>query len=1366
MADEKIEGVPSGLTEEPLVKTTGIQGVPSGLTEEALPAAAHTDSAAPENKGLLDTAKDFWSKKADSVDKAVTSTLAPDTSAGFLKTQAVEVPKTLGREIYSMGKTALGMPAGIYHALADPATEEEKSKYADFEQKNKELPGSETSGVKRIGLAANRMLGLDSAADAMKSYTNPATHPTYEQALSVAPEAMGQGAGTVVGAEALGKGAKGINAENLPTVNAAKNTAMRTVGKGLGKVLDNPEIAGTIVGAATGHGFGSIYVGSKVGRMLEKLGVDSSAVDPLRYAGMEQDEINLNKLEKAAKVADKAKEKADADRAVYAASEVQGPLDPEAHPALKKTTEAQEKAAAAQAEAHFHLNEAKEAVRTKATNSKASAEPDQPLGLSPEQEAVQAARTPKAPAAPTTPQNVKLPGQVQPETFPQTPTEAPRVTMGKAELPGGQGTMGRTRMLGEGTPEAPVAPAVAEAPKPVLGEILPPERPAKPGRLGTLRVNEGGRVVDTEPELQQRIEEGLQGSSKPKAVAPKKFEEILPKHEGEEAPEYTELTGHRLGVPEPIKEDIGAKVRGDAPPLPRGERRGIPRTAEEQAATKRFSQARKELPEDATWEEVQAKADEIKTRSAEGAPKSEAKETEYTPEHESKVEQVLSQHTDQDLIRQAKKAGIDADKYDFAKRNENRHRVERDQLVKDLLSKMPEKDKANVARLSDDFDNKDSSTWTEAERNALSKAQRARAIMQEHEGGPKTIAGGAPDHDWRAGHEPEDQPEGHDWREGHEASPKVVGTAEGAKQDTDFMAQAKKSKPDATLSEQLQEAQRLKDAAAKKPVDVAKAADDYNKENKLHPIQPEKIADRDKRAADIADAFDKMEHNPNDPAVKASYDALKSDIKKQWDYATKKLGIKLEGSDEDPYKSYEDMEKDVKDNKTLKSFRGGNELKEGHPLYEVDPETGENYNTMFRAIHDLFGHVAQGHDFSEPGEESAWHAHMQMMEPAARPAMTTETRGQTSWFFNREPVRLGEEAAGKFADQKAGLLPDFAMERDAIKPKQVFSHIKGDERPFAILTAENPSNERLTDAENAKRNHELMIDLRDQGYKPKAVGGVNKDVEGKTEHAFFVPDITAEEAAKLGNKHGQESVLTKDGLHHIDSDKINPSDNKGLITGDKAKEEPYYSVVDGEPFAVPVDFNKEIPAGKAKAYKDMTPEEKETLAAKGQSGASGKMFTGEELLKKYGKSEGDPAHTAFILPDGRGVDLPAGAVHDEMLGGKTNDKVPPREAFINQGNIRIRPRFGGKAGREFSISIPEKGVTQEQLEHLNKMAPQMGSGQVTVEVGKPGGDYRQIEYGKASEQLDKVIKELVPVINPEEFTMGKNRKKPALGRIK
>jgi hypothetical protein len=148
-------------------------------------------------------------------DTAITETLAPNPKnyQSIARTNFIEVPKTLGREVYSMGKTAMGMPGGIYHSIVDPATEEEKAAEAPFEKEHGEAPGTETSGAKRVGLAVGRLSGIDSAGEAIKTYANPGTRPTVDQALRVLPEAMGQGAGTVVGGKLIG-----YTAEKVPAV--------------------------------------------------------------------------------------------------------------------------------------------------------------------------------------------------------------------------------------------------------------------------------------------------------------------------------------------------------------------------------------------------------------------------------------------------------------------------------------------------------------------------------------------------------------------------------------------------------------------------------------------------------------------------------------------------------------------------------------------------------------------------------------------------------------------------------------------------------------------------------------------------------------------------------------------------------------------------------------------------------------------------------------------------------------------------------------------------------------------------------------------------------------------------------------------
>src|SRR5216684_3508496 len=371
---------------------------------------------------------------------------------------------------------------------------------------------------------------------------------------------------------------------------------------------------------------------------------------------------------------------------------------------------------------------------------------------------------------------------------------------------------------------------------------------------------------------------------------------------------------------------------------------------------------------------------------------------------------------------------------------------------------------------------------------------------------------------------------------------------------------------DATSDQIMARVQELR------PVDVAASADAYNKSQGRAAVKHEAL-EPDSRREEIADAFDKMAHSPNDPKVKKSYAALKDEVAKQWDYATKKMGITIEPTDTDPYHSEQELFDDVKQNKHLGVWRGGNPLEGGHPLVEVSPKTGENYNTMLRAVHDLFGHVAAENKFGEAGEESAWNLHKQMFSKEAMPAMTTETRGQTSWFFNNEAVRNGEPL-GKFAQQKAGLLPEFANERT----HAVVDHIKSD-KPFAVLTAENPQNTRISEAANKQANDKLMGELRSEGYRPVAVEGHNQDVEGQKEHSFFVPDISPEEAARFGRKYKQTAVLTQEGLHDLNKDTVNPSENSKVMIGSEAAKQPYYSSVDGVPFSVPLDFSKEVLAG-------------------------------------------------------------------------------------------------------------------------------------------------------------------------------------------
>jgi len=163
------------------------------------------------------------------------------------------------------------------------------------------------------------------------------------------------------------------------------------------------------------------------------------------------------------------------------------------------------------------------------------------------------------------------------------------------------------------------------------------------------------------------------------------------------------------------------------------------------------------------------------------------------------------------------------------------------------------------------------------------------------------------------------------------------------------------------------------------------------------------VANRERasRIADIYETLPKMDRDAVD-----EYEALASEVTQQFDYMTKTLGIKVEFVASDPYKTSKEMFDDVSTGnlKVLQTATTG-----AHPIFS------DTQNDMFRAVHDYFGHAATGRGFGQDGEEAAWVHHSQMFTTKAQAAMSTETRGQNSFFNNR---------GKQFADQKVALLPE------------------------------------------------------------------------------------------------------------------------------------------------------------------------------------------------------------------------------------------------------------------------------------------------------------------------------------------------------
>lgn len=211
-----------------------------------------------------------------------------------------------------------------------------------------------------------------------------------------------------------------------------------------------------------------------------------------------------------------------------------------------------------------------------------------------------------------------------------------------------------------------------------------------------------------------------------------------------------------------------------------------------------------------------------------------------------------------------------------------------------------------------------------------------------------------------------------------------------------------------------------------------------------------KVKINPEHGAEIANAYDDMEHAPNDPNVKASYDAFKSETKAQYDQL-KKGGLQITklGKDEAGYADAAEMHEDIKNNK-LKYFAsehgfGANAEKfKDHALLqgsgEIDSDGKEiPHNDIFRIVHDIQGHnLGNKADFSPEGEHQAYLTHKQQYSPLAGKALFTETAGQANWGIfnaasgstNMRKIANGDVSDLDFAEQKTGLFPDSIINKE------------------------------------------------------------------------------------------------------------------------------------------------------------------------------------------------------------------------------------------------------------------------------------------------------------------------------------------------
>lgn len=267
-------------------------------------------------------------------------------------------------------------------------------------------------------------------------------------------------------------------------------------------------------------------------------------------------------------------------------------------------------------------------------------------------------------------------------------------------------------------------------------------------------------------------------------------------------------------------------------------------------------------------------------------------------------------------------------------------------------------------------------------------------------------------------------------------------------------------------------AARLGPPGAKFPVEVEshidptvqfspkKVAEDYAKKAGIEYAPKGGVRSPDEgMLRDVADFYESAEHAPDDPKVKASYDALANETVAQYE-AIKDAGYTIEPWTEagEPYKSSAEMTKDVQDNKHLffrqteGTFKGAEDnLMLQDSGIEIDGQP-VNVNDIFRAVHDFFGHAKEDYQFGPRGEFSAWRAHSDMYSPEAQGALAAETLAQNAWV-NYGPQLRGE--GGKVPKQgESGFVapPDrpFAEQKNIVVPPAMIKLGKAQMMPASL----------------------------------------------------------------------------------------------------------------------------------------------------------------------------------------------------------------------------------------------------------------------------------------------------------------------------
>lgn len=322
---------------------------------------------------------------------------------------------------------------------------------------------------------------------------------------------------------------------------------------------------------------------------------------------------------------------------------------------------------------------------------------------------------------------------------------------------------------------------------------------------------------------------------------------------------------------------------------------------------------------------------------------------------------------------------------------------------------------------------------------------------------------------------------------------------------------------------------------------LVNVAERYAADNGIDLYRQSEYVDVDPELATrIADAYEQMEHNPSDPAVKEAYENLIQQTMAQYQ-ALVDAGYEFWFIDTSRDDNLEYLEspwnamRDIAQNQQMGVFPTnegfGTDAQfdaDKNPLladtglmWPVGGVDGEMQpvmaNDLFRAVHDAFGYGLEGAGFRARGEENAWQAHSRLFTGSALGAITSETRGQNSWFNygpHGEKNRNAKIEDTIFADQKTGLMPEWTwMEGRAgdMKSKTFNQSAELSRNSIGMYSA----------------IEKAILNMSIQGWSKKSVKGKTKEVDAEIE-------ALSEQRAELRD---QKTALVK---QNRDFEKANP----------------------------------------------------------------------------------------------------------------------------------------------------------------------------------------------------------------------------------